>query len=347
MKTGSPLLEVVGAESTTRPGSRREEAPPRDRRRLALLGLVLLGVLISQVGAEDLLARLRNLGWRAPLVALPFALIAAIDGWAWSFTLPRDAGPRPGLPLLTMIRLAGESVNNLTPTAYLGGEPVKAMLLVDRGIDAAGGTVSVIVAKTALTVGQVLFILLGIVAALERFGLLRSSTLPVAFLCALGALFTAWLVRIQQRDPIARAVGFGRRVGLHGPRFERLAASAPRVDGELRCFYSVRGRDFAASTFLHFLGWIAGALEMKVFADLVGLPLGWRDAFVIESLSQPLSAGAAIVPGALGIREAGGVAIFRVLGLDESAGLAIWILRRLREALYSALGLAFLVARRR
>ena len=347
MDTGNPPLDAL-ADATAAPGAaRREDVPPRDRRWLALLGLVLLGVLVSRVGTEDLLARLRNLGWRAPLLAWPFALIAAIDGWAWSFTLPRGDGPRPGLPLLTMIRLAGESVNNLTPTAYLGGEPVKAMLLVDRGIDAAGGTVSVIVAKTALTVGQVLFVLLGIVAALERFGVLRSGTLPVALLCGLGALFTAWLVRIQQRAPIARAVGFGRRLGLHGPRFARLAATAPRVDGELRSFYSVRGRDFAASTFLHFAGWLAGTLEMKVFADLVGLSLGWRDAFVIESLSQPLSAGAAIVPGALGIREAGGVAIFRVLGLDESAGLAIWILRRLREALYSALGLAFLVARRR
>ena len=34
------------------------------------------------------------------------------------------------------------------------------------------------------------------------------------------------------------------------------------------------------------------------------------------------------MPGALGIREAGGVAIFRLLGLDESAGLALWLLRR-------------------
>lgn len=346
METVNPPLDAVDRPGAPRPAPRADD-PPRDRRWLALLGLVLLGVLVSQVGTGDLLARLRHLGWRAILVPLPFASIAAIDGWAWSFTLPRGAGPNPGVPLLSMMRLAGESVNNLTPTAYLGGEPVKAMLLVDRGIDAADGAVSVVVAKTALTIGQVVFVLLGIMLATERFGLLRGGRLLFGLLCLLGAAFTALLVRLQQRDLFTRTVALVGRLGFDGPRTRRAAEVAPRIDRDLRAFYSGRGPDFAASTFLHFVGWLAGTLEMKAFAELVGLPLGWRDAFLVESLSQPLSAGAALVPGALGIREAGGVAIFSLLGLDTSAGLAIWILRRLREAFYGALGLGFLVARRR
>lgn len=321
--------------------------PPRDRRWLALLGVALFGVLVAQVGGEDLFARLRHLGWQAALVPLPFAAIAAIDGWAWSFTLPRGSAPRPGIPLLTMMRLAGESVNNLTPTAYLGGEPVKAMLLADRGFDATDGAVSVTVAKTALTIGQVVFVLLGIVLAMERAGMLRRGGILFVLLCLLGAAFTAVLVRVQQRDPFSRGLELVRRLGFDGPRLRRAAGIAPRIDRDLRAFYSVRGTDFAASTFLHFVGWLAGTVEMKVFADLVGLPIGWRDAFVVESLSQPLSAGAALVPGALGIREAGGVAIFSLLGLDASAGLAVWILRRIRETFYGAVGLGFLVARRR
>ena len=346
MDTGNPPLDALGEAAAVKPDSRRTGVRPRDRTWLALLGIVLVAVLVRQVGTEDLLARLRPLGTRAPLALWPFALIAAIDGWAWSFTLPRGPG-RPGVPELALVRLAGESVNNLTPTAYLGGEPVKAMLLVDRGLDAADGAVSVIVAKTALTIGQVVFVLLGIVVALERFGLLRSGALALAGLCLAGAVFTALLVRLQQRDPLSRAVALARRIGMHGAVVDRAAAAAPRVDRDLRAFYSARGADFGASTLLHFVGWLAGTIEMKVFADLVGLPIGWRDAFLVESLSQPLSAGAAVVPGALGIREAGGVAIFRLLGLDESAGLAVWILRRAREAFYGAIGLLFLVARRR
>lgn len=310
---------------------------------LSLLGIALLFFLIWEIGTQDLLHRLVALGWRAPLMLWPFALISAIDGWAWSFTLPRDGPRRPSLLSLSMIRLAGESVNNLTPTAYLGGEPVKAMLLVDRGIPAASSTVSVVVAKTMLTVGQVVFILLGIMLTLERFDILHHGDVLFVLLCLIGAGFVALLVRLQRRDLFTRLARLATRIGLHGPRIERFAGVAPKIDGELRGYYSTRAGDFAVGSFLHFIGWLLGTLEMKVFSDLLDYPLSWRDAFIIESISQPLALGSVVVPGAIGLREAGGVAIFGLLGLDESAGLAVWLLRRVREAVYSAVGLLYLM----
>lgn len=80
-----------------------------------------------------------------------------------------------------------------------------------------------------------------------------------------------------------------------------------------------------------------------MFADLLQYPISWRDAFIIEAISQPLSLGSALIPGALGVREAGGVAIFGMLGLDESVGLALWLLRRVREAAYNGIGLLYLM----
>lgn len=311
---------------------------------LSVLGIALLVFLIWQVGTQDLLHRLVALGWRAPLMLWPFTLIAAIDGWAWAFTLPRNGPKRPSLLSLTMIRLAGESVNELTPTAYLGGEPVKAMLLVDRGIPAASSTVSVVVAKTMLTVGQVVFILLGIMLTLERFDIVHHGDVLFVALCVLGAGFVALLVRLQRRDLFTRLARLATRLGLHGPRLERFARVAPKIDGELRGYYSTRAGDFAIGSFLNFVAWLLGTLEIKVFADLLEYPLSWRDAFIIESISQPLALGAALVPGAIGLREAGGVAIFGLLGLDESAGLAVWLLRRVREAVFSAIGLLYLMA---
>lgn len=218
------------------------------------------------------------------------------------------------------------------------------MLLVERGVAVADGGVSVVVAKTALIAGQVVFVLLGTALALERFGIVRRADLLLAALATLAALFLALLVRVQRRHPFGRLHRLAVRLGMRGPRVDRLGDLAPRLDEELDAFYATRSGDFARSSVVHLVGWIAGALEVKVFGDLVRYPIGWRDAFVIESISQPLSLGAVLVPGALGLREAGGVGIFRLLGLDESAGLAVWLLRRLREVVYSGLGLAFLFA---
>src|SRR5581483_11569290 len=320
-----------------------DAAPKRGRSwgRIALvaLGIGLLVFLVYEVGTQDLVQRFLALGWRAPLILWPFCLIAFVDGWAWTYTLPSTGPGRLSIPSLTMIRLAGESVNNLTPTAYLGGEPVKAMLLVGRGITAASSTVSVVVAKTALTVGQIVFTLLGIMLTLERFDIVHDGDVLFVALCLLGVAFVALLVRLQRRNLFTRLAGFAQRLGFHGPRIERFAATAPSIDHELRGYYGARAGDFAKSCFLHFIGWLLGTVEVKVFGDLLMYPISWRDAFIIESISQPLALGAALAPGAIGFREAGGVAIFGLLGLDESAGLALWLLRRVREAAFSAFGL--------
>ena len=314
------------------------------RNLLVLLGISLLALLVYEVGTHQLLERFLDLGARAPLILLPFCVIAMTDGWAWAYTLPRAGQARPSIWTLTWIRLAGEAINNLTPTAYLGGEPVKAMLLSKRGIKGSSGTVSVVVAKTALTVGQIVFILLGIMLTLERFQVLDidGRTVFVA-LCAVGAIFVALLVRWQRRGLFVKLARLAGRFGLHGERVERFAAMAPEIDRELGAYYRARGGDFAMSAALHFIGWLLGTLEVKVMAELLLYPISWRDAFLIESLSQPLALASALIPGSLGVREAGGVAIFRFLGLDESVGLALWLLRRLREAVFSVLGLLYLM----
>jgi len=344
--TGAPSsTEGVGEIAASGTGAR---GPSWSKVVLLVLGVGLLVFLVYQVGTQDLVQRFLALGWRAPLILWPFCLIALVDGWAWTFTLPRTGSARPSILSLTMIRLAGESVNNLTPTAYLGGEPVKVMLLVDRGIAAASSTVSVVVAKTALTVGQVVFILLGIMLTAERFDLVHDGDVLFVVLCVLGVGFVALLIRLQRRSLFTRLARAVHWIGLRGPRFARFAGFAPRIDAELSAYYSARAADFSWSTLLHFVGWLLGTVEVKVFADLLQYPITWRDAFIIESISQPLALGAAFVPGAIGIREAGGVAIFRLLGLDESAGLALWLLRRIREAVFSAFGLLYLmVATRR
>jgi len=340
---GAASAPVVADGATAARGSRS-----LSRILLVALGFGLLAFLLYQVNTEDLAARFLALGWRAPLLLWPYCLVAIIDGWAYSFTLPRNGVKQPSLPSLIMIRLAGESVNVLTPTAYLGGEPVKAMLLVKRGITAASSTVSVVVAKTALTVGQIVFVLLGIMLTLERFDIVRDGDVLFVALCVGGAAFVALLVRWQQRGLFVKLARVGERFGLRGARFQRFASVAPEIDHELGGYYRTRGGDFAATTGLHFLGWLLGTVEVKVFADLLQYPISWRDAFIIESISQPLTLGSALIPGAIGVREVGGVAIFEMLGLDQSVGLAVWLLRRVREAVFSGIGLLYLmVATRR
>src|SRR5688572_14121479 len=85
---------VVAAHGAAEPPAKSRS---RSRLLLVLLGFATLGVLVYEVNTEDLFARFVALGWRAPLLLWPYCLVALVDGWAYSFTLPRDGVARPRL----------------------------------------------------------------------------------------------------------------------------------------------------------------------------------------------------------------------------------------------------------
>ena len=74
----------------------------------------------------------------------------------------------------------------------------------------------------------------------------------------------------------------------------------------------------------------------------MGIDADWIDALIIETMIQPVTAAALVIPGALGVREAGGVYLCRLLGIEDSAGLTLMVLKRAREAVYNAIGLLVL-----
>ena len=78
---------------------------------------------------------------------------------------------------------------------------------------------------------------------------------------------------------------------------------------------------------------------------LIGSTIPWRDAHIIEALSQPIRAASVVIPGGLGTQEWGGVALCSLLGMPENQGATLWLLKRGRELVLDGVGLAYLVHR--
>jgi putative membrane protein len=306
---------------------------------LAALGLLLLGALVYVTGPRRLAAHVRALGWWAPVIFLPYAVASAFDAAGWRATFVRA---RPGLALLYVVRLIGEAVNNVTPTAYLGGEPVKAYVLQRFGVPITDATTSVILAKTALTIAQIAFVILGVALLLARRGATWVHGALLLALLASGAAVTLLLVRWQRRGLVGSIAG---GIGRFFPRARvtvRLRARASEIDAMLRGFYEACRGAAVTSVLLHLLGWIAGAAEVFAIMTLIGHRVGWTDAVVIEALAQPTRLLGIVVPATVGVQEAGGMLIFELLGLPPELGLALMLLKRVREIGFSALGLALL-----
>lgn len=311
---------------------------------LAVLGgFFLLGLLVWSVGVSEVVGHLRQIGWLAPFILLPAVFISLCDAKGWSCAVPSTV-QAPPIPLwrLSLARLAGEAINNLTPTATIGGEPIKVYMLRAYGLTTEAGSASVVVAKTALTASQIVFILLGIPFFLYRLGWIRQGWWVLGPLLILAYGFVMLLIRWQRRGLISVVVRLLRRLLPRWHRLARWEEQAQRIDAHVLKFYDGNSRSFIASTLYHFCGWMFGAVEVFFFLYLVGVKVAPVDALIIETMLQPLTVAALIIPGSLGVQDAGGVYLCRLLGLDDGAGLTLMALKRFREAVCNLIGLAVL-----
>jgi putative membrane protein len=312
---------------------------------LAFLGGVALFVfLIWNIGLSEVLKYVRQIGWQAPLLLFPYLGVALCDAKGWAYAIP-PTSPTRKAPLwrIALARLAGEAINNLTPTANVGGEPVKVYMLRAHGLTVDAGLASVVAAKTALTVSQIAFILLGLPFFLSRLGWVQAWWWVFVPLLGLAYGFVVLLVRWQRRGLMSMAV---RGLQRFFPRWQRLTSwedRARRIDAHLLSFYDGNLRGFLASILCHFCGWLLGAVELWFFFHLMGVSVSLTDSLIIESMVQPMTAAGLVIPGALGVQEAGGVFLCRLLGIDEGAGFTLMAIKRVREAIYNLIGLVVIL----
>jgi uncharacterized membrane protein YbhN (UPF0104 family) len=254
------------------------------------------------------------------------------DTLGWRFAFRRDRVP---LGVLFRARLAGEAVNMTTPTASLGGEPVKTWLI--RGhVPLAESLPSVIIAKTTITIGQALFLLVGVLVAWQTLpdtsGVLRG----MPWLLALECLAIGGFVATQCLGGVGGAGRLLHRLGVLGGDQGRAALG--RIDREFAEFYRREPRRFTYSVLWHFGGWAVGALEAYLILWALDRPVSLGTAVVVEAFDAGVAFAAFMIPARLGAQEAGDIAIFTALGLGAPIGLAFTVVRRLRQVVWAALG---------
>jgi uncharacterized protein (TIRG00374 family) len=306
-------------------------------------GVLIVAALVWEIGPSTLVAELRKLSWRLPLILLPQVVTNLFKTEAWRLAFPRR---RPHFWRLFPIRLAGEAVNETTPTGTMGGDALKAFLLAragpGAGVPLEEGLVSVVVAKSALVASLAAFI--GCAVALAwALGSTSSAMLSVLGLLALYmALSTAGFVWAQVRGMFRMGGRALRWMGLG----DRVAEGAERLDGDLRWYYRDRRAAAAGVVALSLVGWAAGALETWLMLLLLESPVSFMTALVIEAGATGVRAVGFLIPGSIGVLEGGIVGIFAMLGLGSGTGLAFGVARRFREGVWILLGYACLAVMR-
>ena len=306
---------------------------------LVLAGLASIVGLVAATGPEALLGSVRSLSWRvAVFVVFPYAAVALLHTVGWKLVFHRTRVP---LGRLFTARLAGEALN--ASTASVGGEPVKAYLLrpVVGPVEASA---ALLVEKTSITVGQVLFFVVGFVVSIALLDL------PARFREAMGALLAIQVVAVGGfvLAQLSGVLGLASLVlARFGVRAGTWSAQGLRgVEEALATTYVKRPGRVLASVVVHLAGWITGSLEVYLVLHWLHVDVSLTDALVIDAFGTGIKFLGFAIPGALGVLEGGYMLVFSMVGLGSGLGLSFTLLRRLRMILWTALGvLALTLAR--
>lgn len=311
-----------------------------------LFGVLTLVGIVWHIGLDPIIETTTQLGPFALLmISLPMIGVYLLEALGWRLTLGEHAG-LIGFVRLFAIRMAGESINVTTPSAYVGGEPMKAYLLKRYGVPMVEGLASVITAKTTMTIAQILFILLGMGLA---FWILGSSEYHLlAMLMSIGLLlFGVVLFLVVQRYGISSGLLYllrlcRIRIGFLEARESKLL----ELDQVIRDFYTHRRRTFLLATGTFFLGWMTETLEVYAILYYLGVEVDLLVSVSIAALTVLIKGGTFFIPGSVGAQEGGYVLLLLGYGYTDVAGITFALIRRLREVLWIIVGLIFLAALR-
>jgi glycosyltransferase 2 family protein len=305
-----------------------------------VLGVLLLALAVRDMDMAAVLNHVQELGLLGMVFVLMFfAATFLMDVAGWQLTLLAVPLNLRWLWRLYLVRTAGEAINNITPFGSLGGEPVKALILKTRyGVGYQDSGVSLVLAKTLILMALVVFLALGfgLLLPAER---LSDSYKAIAALGLCGLATGIGLFFLMQRYRVSSWVG--RHLGTHsaGFRWERAVRLVHELDERVAGFYTAhRGRMLGAFLFA-LLNWLMGVGEVYAVMYLLGHPVSFVDAWIMEALVQLVRAGTSFIPSSLGAQEGTFKVVCAALTGDPSLGLACAVVRRVREIIWIAAGI--------
>ncbi len=309
------------------------------------INLVLLAIaaiffiwILNKVGWATLGNHLRQVGWHWPLLLLPYGVVNFLESLSWKYLII-GCPPRLSVNRLFWLRLGGESLNQLTPTASLGGEPFKAARLQQDGVPLDRASASVVIHKGILVLSLVFYIFLGLALAPvflpEALSHLTALSLAAAGLAAAGVTF----VMVQRQQPCSQGVRLLSRLGWCPRILKEKEAFLVDLDAGMSQFYrEYPGRAVLAFA-LFFISWLLHAVEVYVIFWLLGHPITLGFAICLDALAMLFTALGFFIPAAMGVQEGGNILLAVGFELGVTLGAAFSILRRLREAFWLSLGL--------
>ncbi len=303
-------------------------------------GLALLAWILAGVDLDLALDSLLGIGWGLVLVLFIYLVAFHIDTMAWHLAILRLPLTARWSYVVWRIRMVGEAFNMVLPAGGFGGEPLKAVLLKEHhAVSYREGTASIILARTVNLIALVGFMLVGLIILADH------EQIPEGFAwMALGGFaflaFGIGVVFAAQRYRVTSATGSALMRTRLGRALGAAMESIRDVEDRLHHYYLERPKRFLPALTLSFLNWVVGALETYAILHLLGQPVSFAEAWMIEAVAQMVRAVTFFVPANLGTQDGIFILLCAMVTGKPEIGVAVAAVKRLRELIFVIWGFA-------
>jgi uncharacterized protein (TIRG00374 family) len=310
-----------------------------------LLGIALFALAVWRSGPRTMLEALGRLSFLQWAVLAGLRLIYwLMRTFNWKQVFDRYEARQPFLRLFEA-RIADNAVGFITPSAMLGGLPVRALLL--PGLDRRRVFASAVLDKTIEIFTMAAASVLAMLAAMAVLPMSGAARLVFGLFIVLASALCLGLLAGQRRGFFLGLLDRLARLGIRPRWVEKSRPALRDVDEAIAGFHRDHRAAIPAVAALYTLSYLVWAFEIDVTLRFLGAPgLTLVKSLLVVSLGS-VAMLLPTVPASLGVYEVTNVGVFAILGWTAGLAIALSVIRRLLALGWTAAGLAVLGFRRR
>jgi uncharacterized protein (TIRG00374 family) len=300
------------------------------------LGMFIYFIIRANPGELlRLIGRLSPIGI-VSLILLRF-LFWIIRSVSWRLVLTRCSCEHVSFSTLFGAELAGHALGHFTPSAKLGGDAIRAIML--NPVPKNQALASVVIDKTIELIATILMMSIGVFVTLVRIRMATAQRIVFLSLTVLTALIIFVFFRKQRKGLFIWILDSLRKLRIKSKYFELKRERLIETDKIIADFYSRHRRTFLNSFILYIVMIMFWVVEMHLSFLFLGLhgitPL---KSFLITTLGIVANI-VPVIPAGIGIYDMSYLPIFAIFRIPLKFGIAVILLRRLLNLLLALIGL--------
>ena len=304
-----------------------------------IMGVIPFVLVLYLFNVGEVFTHMMGIGYIGVAAFLAnVAIIMLVGGLSWQIILRAYGHDLPFRDVL-VIKMIGFAISYLTPSMYVGGEPVRIYLMGKKhniAMTRVGATV--VVDKFLELSAGLFFIILGSIYTLVSYELplqlfVVVVVLNILFLLGAVLFFVVFVFRLK---PLSSILALLARIRLFRRSVMKVTPFLQRLEGDISVAFGQHKKATLQSFALNLL--VGGFIFIKpaIFFYFLNTIFNLSQLSLLYALTHLILAFQ-FTPGALGIFEWGEVGIFSIVGVGSAKALAYALMVRIADLIVVAL----------